>query len=101
MALATTNAEAYVVATSTGESDFISLRSGVDFVLSFRSAGAFVLDIQLGDGTDFRDAYDSSGKQSVDSSTGEQDVVVAGGQKYRMDVDTYNNPITMTAREAG
>lgn len=100
MALASTSWESYVVATGTGASDHISLRPGVDFVLSFRSSGAFVLDVQVGDGTDFRDAHDSSGKQSVDSSTGEQDVVVAGGQKYRMDVDTYNSDITMTAREA-
>lgn len=100
MGLATTNADAYVVATATGESDYISLRAGTDFVLSFRSAGAFVLDVQVGDGTDFADVYDGSTKQEIDSSSDQQDVRVAGGQKYRMDVGTYNNPITMTAREA-
>lgn len=100
MGLATTNADAYVVATGTGASDYISLRSGVDFVLSFRSAGAFVLDVQIGDGTTFKDIYEGTTKQEIDSSTGQQDIRVTGGQKYRMDVGTYNNPITMTAREA-
>lgn len=98
MGLATANAESYVIATGTGQSDYISLRPGTDFVLSFRSAGAFVLDVQVGG--DSADAYDSSGKIAIDSSSGQQDVRVSGGQKYLMDVGTYNNPITMTAREA-
>lgn len=101
MALASTNGYSYVTVSSATQSDHISLQPGRTYVLHFSSAGAFVLDIQVGDGTNFSDLFNQLGvKVTIDSSTGEQNVQVAGGQCYRMDVDTYNNPITMTAREA-
>lgn len=100
MAVAATSPHGYVVATGTGESESMSLRPGVDFVLSFSSSGAFVLDLQIG--PEWADAYDTSGnKVAIDSASGEQQVRVSGGQQYRMSVDTFNNDITMIAREAG
>lgn len=101
MALASTNGLGYVTVSSATTSDHISLPPGRDYVLTFTSAGAFVLDLEIGDGTNWSDAFDALGaKTTIDSSTGPQHKVVPGGQKYRMSVDTYNNPITMTAREA-
>ena len=89
------------IATATGASDAISLPAG-EFVLQFTSAGAFVLDVQVGDGTNYSDLYyDATTKVTIDSSTGPQSVAVVGGMVYRMDVGTYNSAITMTARQAG
>jgi hypothetical protein len=84
------------VATATGASPVITLATG-EYILQFSSAGAFVLDVQVGDGTTFADLYyDATTKVTIDSSTGPQHVIVPGGMSYRMDVGTYNSPITMT-----
>lgn len=101
MGLASTNAQGFVTVNSATQSDHISLPSGKEYVLEFTSEGAFALDVQVsGNGTDFKDLYDSSGKVTIDTTaTAQQHTRVPGG-KYRMDVDTYANPITMTAREA-
>lgn len=88
---------------SATQSEALDLAPGRDYVLSFTSAGAFALDLQVlaGDGTSWDDVYDGTNTQvTIDSSSGKQNVVVRGGQSYRMDVNTYNNPITMWAREA-
>jgi hypothetical protein len=42
-------------ATATGNSEAISLPTG-EYILQFVSAGAFVLDLQVGDGTNYSDA---------------------------------------------
>lgn len=102
MALAATSPNSVTVSSAT-QSDHIHLPPGHDYVLSFTSAGAFVLDVQImaGDGSSFDDVYDGTNtKVAIDSSTGVQNVVVRGGQSYRMDVTTYNNPITMWAKQA-
>jgi hypothetical protein len=84
-------------ATATGVSQSISLPPG-EFVLQFASGGAFALDLQVGDGTTFADAYyDPTTKATIDSSSGPQSVKVVGGMSYRMDVTTYNSAITMEA----
>ena len=88
---------------SATQSEALDLATGRDSVLSFTSEGAFALDLQVlaGDGTSWDDVYDGTNTQvTIDSSSGKQNVVVRGGQSYRMDVNTYNNPITMWAREA-
>lgn len=83
------------VATATGASPVMLLPAG-EYILQFTSAGAFVLDVQVGDGASFADLfYDSATKVTIDSSAGPQHVRVSGGASYRMDVGTYNNPITM------
>lgn len=105
MALASTSKNRYVTVTATGQSDHISLppnANGGKWVLAFRSAGAFALDLQrAADGSNFADMYDiNNNKITVNTATPTyQDVEVSASQ-YRMDVDTYNNPITMTATEA-
>lgn len=90
-----------VTATSTGASDHISLVPGREYVLSFTSAGAFVVDLQrlAGDGASLDDVFDETGKITIDSSSGKQNVIVPAG-KYSMNVTTYNSPITMWAEEA-
>jgi len=94
MALSPTNSSGSVTQSATGASDHISLVPGREYALSFSSAGAFV----VGDGSSWDDVYDSAGKVTIDSSTGKQNVRVPAGA-YRMNVATYNNPITMWARE--
>jgi len=91
-----------ITVSSATQSDHVQLPPLGDYVLTFRSAGAFVLDIQESDdGSSFKDAYsDPTTKATIDSSTGPQSVRVAGGMCYRMDVSTYNNPITMSVRRA-
>lgn len=100
MALAATNSDGYVVVSSATQSDHISLVPGRSYMLSFSSAGAFVLDLQVlaGDGASWDDVYDGTTQVTIDSSSGVQNTVVVAGT-YRMDVGTYNNPITMWARE--
>ena len=100
MALSATNSDGYVVVSSATQSDHINLVPGRSYLLSFSSAGAFALDLQVmaGDGSSWDDAYDGTTKVTIDSTTGVQNKVVVAGS-YRMDVDTYNNPITMWARE--
>ncbi len=100
MALSPTNSSGSVTRSATGESDHISLVPGREYALSFSSAGAFVVDVQImaGDGSSWDDVYDAAGKVTIDSSTGKQNVRVPAGA-YRMNVTTYNNPITMWARE--
>lgn len=100
MALSTTG---YATATATGVSEHINLPphpDGGDYVLHCSSAGAYSLDLQVGDGTTFSDAYYDGTNKVTLASTGVQTVRVAGGQCYRMDVDTYNSAITLRAREA-
>lgn len=100
MALSATNSSGSVTQSATGASDHLSLVPGREYALSFSSAGAFVVDVQVmaGDGASWDDVYDSSGKATIDSSTGKQNLRVPAGI-YRMNVTTYNNPITMWARE--
>lgn len=83
------------------QSDHIALPAGAEYCLTFSSAGAFALDLQrlAGDGSSWDDLhYDATTQVTIDSTTGPQSVVVVAG-KYRMDVTTYNNPITMWAEE--
>ena len=92
-----------VSVTSATASDHLLLPDNGDYVLSFRSSGAFVLALQEDDtgttASNFKNAYyDSTTAVSIDSSTGPQSVRVSGGRAYRMNVTTYNNTITMTAR---
>lgn len=100
MAQAATNAYGYVTVSSATQSDHLNLVPGRSYLLSFTSAGAFALDLQVlaGDGVIFDDVYDGDTKVTIDSSTGVQNKVVVAGS-YRMDVNTYNNPITMWAKE--
>jgi hypothetical protein len=89
-----------VTVSSATQSDHISLGGQGDWLLRCSSAGAFVLDIQEGgtDGASFADVYlNATNKATIDSSTGPQSYRVSGGYCYRMDVTTYNNPITMVA----
>lgn len=99
MGLASTNSKGYVTVESATQSDHLEIPShiyGGRYTLQAKSDGAFVLDIQMGDGTDFDDMYyDATTKVTLDS-TGNTSVSVPGGRCYRMDVDTYNNPITLT-----
>lgn len=101
MALSDNNADRYVTVSSATQSDHIKLVPGREYVLEFTSAGAFALDVQTsGDGSNFKDLYDTSGKITIDTTAAAaMHVRVPGGLCYRMDVDTYNNPITMTAYE--
>jgi hypothetical protein len=100
MALSATNSDGKVTVSSQTASDHISLVPGREYALSFSSAGAFALDLQMmaGDGASWDDVYDVTDKVSIDSTTGKQNVRVPAGN-YRMNVTTYNNPITMWARE--
>jgi len=100
MALSATNIDGKAVATATGGSEHLTLVPGRSYLLSFSSAGAFVLDLQVlaGDGASWDDVYDGTTQVTIDSSSGVQNTVVVAGT-YRMDVGTYNNPITMWARE--
>lgn len=100
MALAATNSNGYVTVSSATQSDHLNLVPGRSYLLSFTSAGAFAIDLQVlsGDGTSWDDVYDGTTQVTIDSTTGVQNKVVFAGQ-YRMDVNTYNNPITMWARE--
>ena len=94
MALSATNP---VTVSSQTASDHLALPLG-EYVLEFASAGAFALDLQSASGSAFSDVYsDPTTKVTIDSSTGPLTVVVVGGRNYRMNVTTYNNPITMTA----
>lgn len=82
---------------SATQSDHIILGPG-EWALDFACSGAFVLDVQRGTGgTNFRDVYTLEGTKVTMDSTGVSSCVVVGGGDYRMDVSTYNNPITMTA----
>jgi hypothetical protein len=94
------NIDRRVVASATGASGSLELPAGREYHISFTSAGAFALTLQqlAGDRTTWRDAYRGSDKASVDSTstTTPLDFVVGGGT-YRMNVSTYNNPITMWA----
>jgi len=98
MALADTNTQGFVTVSSATQSDHLSLNphpNGGRYTLQATSAGAFALDIQVGDGTSFSDLYyDATTKVTLDS-TAVTGVSVPGGKCYRMDVDTYNNPITL------
>lgn len=83
------------------QSDHIALPAGHEYCLTFSSAGAFALDLQrlASDGSSWDDVHDASSTQvTIDSTTGRQSIVVSAG-KYRMDVNTYNNPITMWAEQ--
>jgi hypothetical protein len=91
-----------VTVSSATQSDHLSLPPG-EWVLDFASAGAFVLDVQRGlSGASFRDVFMSATDKAVmDSVNGPSHLVVVGAGDYRMDVTTYNNPITMTATRSG
>lgn len=100
MAQSATNSSGSVTISATGTSDHISLVPGREYAISASSAGAFAFDLQImaGDGVSWDDVYDASGKVTIDSTTGKQNVRVPAGN-YRMNVTTYNNPITLWARE--
>ncbi len=87
-----------VTATGTGESDVLDLPAGSDFVLSFQCSANYSLDLQVG--PEWADAYDGNDNKVTITQAGKQHVRVTGGQRYRMDVDTYNSDIVMTARQA-
>ena len=74
--------------------------AGKRWMLSFSSDGAFAIDLQVraGDGVSWDDVYEGTTQVTIDSTTGRQNVVVTSGI-YRMDVNTYNSPITMWAKE--
>lgn len=99
MALASTNSAQYVVVSSATQSDHLLLPDGYDYVLQCSCSGNYTLDIQTSvDGTNWADAYvDASNKATLDKSA-KQSVIVPGGLCVRMDVDTYNAAITMTAK---
>lgn len=100
MGQSATNSSGSVTVSSATTSDHISLVPGREYAISASSAGAFAFDLQImaGDGVSWDDVYDASGKVTIDSTTGKQNVRVPAGN-YRMNVTTYNNPITMWARE--
>lgn len=100
MALATTHLDGYVTVSAETTSDHLTLFVGHEYKLSFTSAGEFVLTLQelAGDGVTWVDVHDCSGAVVIESTSGRQTVIVVSGQ-YRMNVTTYNNPITMWARE--
>jgi hypothetical protein len=86
-----------IIATATGVSSSVTLTPG-DWVLQFTSGGVFLLDVQVGDHDGMYDLhYDPDTKVTIDSSTGPRHIVVVGEMSYRMNVVTYNNPITMRA----
>lgn len=89
-----------VIASASGTSSSISLPNDGDYLLTFDSTGAFVLDVQENKDGGWDDSYyqdNPATKVTVNSSSGNQSAVVPGGVQYRMDVGTYNNPITMYA----
>jgi hypothetical protein len=101
MAQSDENSLGQTTATATGASPHIVLPEDYEYLITFSSAGAFVLDVQVqtGDPTKWDDLYDQNDvKLTIDSSTGKQNFVTKAGN-IRMDVDTYNNPITMYARK--
>lgn len=83
----------------------IQLPASGDFILRFRDplASAFVIALQAGDGTNFDPAYldDQSTAISIASASGPRAVRVPGGLSYRMNITTYNDPITMEAFPVG
>jgi len=99
MALSPQNDIGQVTRSATGASDHLELSEGSDWKLTFVATGAYALDLQemTGSGT-FIDSYEGATKVVV-ANTGRQAVVVTPGS-YRMNVTTYNNPITMYARRA-
>jgi hypothetical protein len=99
MALSPQNDVGQVTRTATGFSDHLELSEDSNWKLTFVATGAYALDLQemTGAGT-FVDAYEGTTKVVV-ANTGRQAVVVPPGG-YRMNVTTYNNPITMYARRA-
>ena len=105
MPKASTARDYYVTVESATTSDWLELpirESGAGYILTFVSAGAFALDLQQSnDRENFFDMYDlSNNKITVNTATPTyQSIQVPAGQ-YRMDVDTYNNPITMRATPA-
>ena len=105
MALASTQNNFYVTVTSATQSDHLSLppnASGAPWVLAFTSAGAFALDLQNSNdgGTTWTDMYDlNNNKITNNTATPTYQALQVPAGQYRMDVDTYNNPITMRATE--
>ena len=99
MALSALNGVSQVIATGTGASSHIVLPEDFEYLISFSSAGAFVVDLQVESGLSGKwdDVYSGDTQVTIDSSTGKQNTVVVAGN-YRMDVTTYNSPITMYAR---
>lgn len=101
MAISTANSQGQATATGTGFSPHIVLPEDDEYLFTFASAGAFVIDIQMlaGDNATWNDAYDQSNtKVTINSASGRQNFVGVAGA-YRMNVTTYNNPITMYARK--
>lgn len=92
-----------VTVESATQSDHLQLPANGEWVLSLSSAGAFEVDIQEGgaDGSSFADMYYDETNKVTLVGTGPRSVRVPGGQCYRMDVTTYNNPITMVATRTG
>jgi len=100
MALAATHINSYVTVSSATTSDHLTLSPDHEYKLSFTSAGAFVVALQelAGDGSTWVAVHDCDGAVIIDSTTGRQTVIVVSGQ-YRIDATTYNDPITMWARQ--
>lgn len=92
-----------VTVSSATTSDHVQLPQGGDYVLALSSAGNFAVDIQEGgnDGLSFADMYYDETNKVTLGHAGPRSVRVPGGQCYRMNATTYNNPITMTATRVG
>jgi hypothetical protein len=89
-----------VTTTGTGASDHLTLGQG-EHVLTIAWAGsAGDADLQVsGDGTTFIDVLDAP-NGSVVNYTANGAVRVAGGMRYRLDVNTHTSAATMTAHRA-
>lgn len=89
-----------VTTTGTGGSDHISLPPGGDYVMTVTWAGsAGDADLQCSsDASSWIDVTDSSGVVNI---TAAKAVRVAGGLKYRLDVNTHTSAATMVANKVG
>lgn len=95
MAQSATNAQLIVTVGSATQSDHLTLSAGNEYMIQC-IGGTYVLDLQVStDGTNWSDCYyDATNKVTLGTV---KTVVVPGGAHYRMDVDTWNQTITMTA----
>jgi len=83
-----------VTTSGTGASDYMTLPRG-EYVLLFVWAGsAGDADLQVGNGTNFNDAYDVNGVVNI---TSDYAVKVPGGMCYQVDVTTHTSALTITA----
>ena len=82
-----------VTTTGTGASDHVQLGEGAYVCQIYWAGSAGDLDLQVGDGTNWTDALDSTG--TVINVTSSYAVVVAGGMAYRADVNTHTSAATL------